>query len=268
MLRNFQKDDLQALEVRHHTWEMDLSNIQHFSDLKWVSLNHASRKNLEDLCQIKSNPIYLSITRNFDQDSVRGIKSFSKFTKLNALEIGFMDLQDTDLMHISTLEKLEFLSLPGNKEFTGTGLMFISDKAKLWHLDLQSTSIDDDGVSEIVKFTNLKDLSLAKSKNPNLTEKGLEQLEFLKNLRSLDLHDTNLDDDSFQRICNLTNLEVLWMGMTRVSDKGMKFIENLRNLTQLNIYDTQITEKGLEHIGKLPNLMYLQIEDEKKPSKT
>ena len=71
VLRNFQKDDLQALEVRHHTWEMDLSNIQHFSDLKWVSLNHASRKNLEDLCQIKSNPIYLSITRNFDQDSVR-----------------------------------------------------------------------------------------------------------------------------------------------------------------------------------------------------
>jgi hypothetical protein len=267
ILGDFQRDALQAFGVENYAYEMDLKNIQHFSDLKWVSLHRVSRKNLEDLCEIDSNLTYLLISMSEDQESVKGIKFISRFAGLKALEIGFFDLQDTDLTKLGNLERLEFITLSGNKEFKGIGLQFIHNKEKLFHLDVQSTNIDDGGVSEIVKFTNLKDLSLSHNKNQNLTRKGFEQLELLRNLQGLDLWDTNLDDDGFQKVCQLTNLVYLSIGMTKVSDKSIKFIDNLRNLKQLNVYDTAITAKSMEYISKLPNLEYFQVEDGKRPSK-
>ena len=52
ILQDFKKNDLQAIEIGSQAWEIDLKHIRHFSDLKWIRLNYASNKNLEDLYQI------------------------------------------------------------------------------------------------------------------------------------------------------------------------------------------------------------------------
>ena len=246
---------------------MDLENIHHFSDLKWISIKHPSRKNIEDIYQITSNPSYMSLSSGFDRENMRGMEFIPPFIGLKALELGYIELQDKDLSHAYSLKNLEFLTLSGNKDFTGTGLQFINDKTKMWYLDLQDANIDNSGLNEIADCGNLEVLYLSDNRNPNLTNKGFKQLELLQNLRQLDLHNTNIDDSDFIKICNLKNLEALWIGRTKVSDKGMKYIENLRNLVQLNLYGTQITNKGLENLIKLPKLEHLGIEDDKEPSK-
>ena len=91
----------------------------------------------------------------FEQDNTEVTKLNPNFTELKLIELRGFELEDLDLTYANAFGKLEFLWLPNNNKFTGVGLKFISNKTKIRDLNLENNNIDDDGISEIVKFSNL-----------------------------------------------------------------------------------------------------------------
>lgn len=92
-----------------------------------------------------------------------------------------------------------------------------------------------------------------------VTDKDVEAIGSLVELRELYLHRTNITDVSLANISKLGSLQVLHLRNTRVTDQGLEKLKALSNLQELYLIETRVTEAGVQRLRKaLPHAKILR----------
>jgi hypothetical protein len=92
-----------------------------------------------------------------------------------------------------------------------------------------------------------------------VTKAGLEQLEVLKQLRTLRLSKTQITDAELEHLIELKQLRVLFLDETNITDTGLKILKGLKQLQYLYLDGTHVTDDGLEQLKKLNKLQNLEL---------
>ena len=161
------------------------------------------------------------------------------------LELGFMDLQNEDLLVLRYMENLTELWLSGN---------YISDLSPLAGLtNLTSLAVgwSEIGLSDLTPLAGLTNLTMLNLGGNQISD--LSPLAGLTNLEQLFLHSNQISDIS--PLAGLTNLEILWLEDSEVSDLAP--LSGLVNLTELNLDRSQVTD--LSPLAELVNLQELSL---------
>ncbi|WP_298862998.1 hypothetical protein [uncultured Gimesia sp.] len=150
---------------------------------------------------------------------------------------------------------------PKSQTITHEILSQINDLKNLAELNLNDCFIEDDALDAIKGLTTLRRLDLHET---GITDKGLSHIGGLYNLTHLSLQiNHNITDEGLQIINQLQNLESVNLARTKTSDKGLKFIQNNPNINWLNISESQVSDQSAMHLNKLRQLNKLFLKDTK-----
>ncbi|MGH7169969.1 MAG: hypothetical protein ACRELG_06815 [Gemmataceae bacterium] len=156
------------------------------------------------------------------------------------------------------LTRLVELNLSGNKDLDDDDLAVLGecDRGRLiTHLDLSGTCLTSNGLRHLQDYTNLRVLSLAKTR---ITDDGLPRVINVsknRNLAKLDLSDTHtcVTPDLLFCIGNLRNLTTLKIAATGINNDGLKVIWNSQ-LIEANALDPASGSAEMRHTGSLVSL--------------
>lgn len=131
-------------------------------------------------------------------------------------------INNHDLENISSLTKLEHLSLCGCERITNEGLKHLINLISLQHLNLGLCSmIQDDGLQYLTKMESLESLSLFNC--AKITDNGLKYLIKLKSLKSLNLNRCEITDMGLlDYVIKLKSIQKLDLGnCNQITDIGL-----------------------------------------------
>ncbi len=125
-------------------------------------------------------------------------------------------------------------------------------------LGLLRTSVDDDGLAEIVqRAPSLREISIDSER---ITDRGIEQLCKLPQLVSLLLHHAPLvTDASMPAVGQLSQLRELYLQDTQLSDAGIEALLGLENVWSLQLSGTNITDAGVARLGQMKRVSILNL---------
>jgi serine/threonine protein kinase len=102
------------------------------------------------------------------------------------------------------------------------------------------------------------------SRNPSVTDVGLENLEGLTDIWELDLFRAGpgpgVGNDGVRHLRGLTSLQVVRLGLPSITDDGLQNLAGLVNLKRLDLGGTRVTDAGLEHLAGLKKLQHLSLD--------
>ncbi|MEO2032552.1 MAG: TIGR03067 domain-containing protein, partial [Planctomycetaceae bacterium] len=161
-----------------------------------------------------------------------GIAELKKCPNLRGLYLSGVPVSPEVLNAITQLGELRVFMIrdvPVSREMVNA----IVRLDKLESLNLQNAGITDDDLGQIAKLTKLKTLWLNNSKMPGksnvtkskITDKGVQSLKSLTELRFLSLSNSNVTDKGLQSLNGLTSLKMLWLGGTQITDAGLAEIK-------------------------------------------
>lgn len=144
----------------------------------------------------------------------------------------------------------------------------LGDIKTLRRLHIASSYVCDEDLKHILGKIELTDLGL--SYNSDVTEVGLEALQDVVTLQTLDLNNTSvgkldfvrrlaelqelqlsatlMNDENLAPLTELPKLEVLDLSCTSVSDKAIVVIAQIRTLREVNLMYTAVTQAGKEQL--------------------
>lgn len=123
-----------------------------------------------------------------------------------------------------------------------------------------SSSIQDDGLAQLINLVELERLNLA---NTAITDVGMEQIGKITTLQQLNLSSTKISNQGAQALRNLSELQQLNLARTAVSDEGLSTLSGLSHLMSLDLSATSITEAGLKPLAKMQAIKELRLEGTK-----
>ncbi|HKE23064.1 MAG TPA: hypothetical protein VKB88_11935 [Bryobacteraceae bacterium] len=151
------------------------------------------------------------------------LESLAGIPTIEWLDIGWAQLTDSGLDHLSSLTNLRSLTMGGNK-LTDNALQFLRQMPQIEYLDiggaqrtdsgLWSLALADAGIQAIAAVTELRELRLA---GTNITGRGLAMLKRLAKLEKLNLQGCKrLRDDAAAALAEFKQLQAL-----DVKDSGL-----------------------------------------------
>ncbi|UJS26452.1 leucine-rich repeat domain-containing protein [Thiothrix winogradskyi] len=240
---------LKTLDVSSDSGEIIYFQVENQSNLE--SLNISNNK-ITDMCFLENLPHlkHLNLggnqikdasalekskkleTLDLSDNQVVNIASISHLTELRELYIAYQcQSNDELLLPISKLEKLETLSVRGNKIYD---ISLLSNLCKLQILDLGENEISD--LSSLNTLTSLKAINLGNNK--------IYDISGIRNLIKLEiLLIVNNDVSDISALKNLTNLKTLDFAHNRVSD--ISNLEKLKNLETLRFSHNQVMDLSI-----------------------
>jgi Leucine-rich repeat (LRR) protein len=123
-----------------------------------------------------------------------------------------------------------------------------------------SLEVTKAGLEQLETLKQLRTLRLSKTQ---ITDAGLEHLVELKQLRTLFLDETNITDTGLKNLKGLKQLQYLYLNGTHVTDNGLEQLKGLNQLHNLELGNTKITDAGLEHLKGLTKLETLDLKNTK-----
>jgi hypothetical protein len=124
---------------------------------------------------------------------------------------------------------------------------------KLWIGEFFESSIDDQGLQHLGKWTNVQDLFF--NGCPNVTDAGLRHLVGLPNLEKLSLIEEGggmvISDAGLVQVGRMKRLKFLILvNFPQVTDAGLLNLHGLNNLEYIVARRTGVTEEGLKQLYK------------------
>ncbi len=233
-----------------------------FSDRPGV--NCVGEKRVKDGVLIGFNPTYDALNKNpfllkkFSPNDLtvlymsknesavsRVFSSLPHLTGLKALNVKFSDFSDADLKYLDPLSNLSYLNVSATN-VTGDGLARmkflnkltslhagsvqniptllerVAEMPKLYQLSLHADSLEDDLLKEVARCQSLKVLSIGM--NRKITDKGVQHLSKLKQLRHLDICGTSVTMQSLKTLRQLPSLKELVIPQTMISGRDLATI--------------------------------------------
>jgi hypothetical protein len=167
---------------------------------------------------------------------------------LKSLDIGNLScegsLNPTHLAEIGECIQLESLIINGHPDLLEDedSLVLLERLVHLQELDLSYSDLTDKQAAGLVKFQQLRDLTVS---NYKLTDAGLLYIGQCNQLEELYvLHDANLE-----------------LGSNPITDVGVAHLRGLKRLRRLSIPGSKITDKGVSHLSELAELRFLALDN-------
>jgi len=125
---------------------------------------------------------------------------------------------------------------------------------KVEHVGLNETQVTDPGLEYLDWLPSLKSLDLCRS---NVSDQGLAHVRTQTNLNYLNLCLTPISDAALAHLQKLTNLEHLYLSDTGVTNDGVHLLQQLSSLQAISLDGTEVNGSGLIHLAGLPSIMSL-----------
>jgi Leucine-rich repeat (LRR) protein len=124
-------------------------------------------------------------------------------------------------------------------------------------LDLNGSPVTDELLAHLKHFPRLRRLGLPGA--VFVTDRGLQHLEGLTELTSLNLNGTAVGDAGLAHLRGLTRLTWLDLTDTQVTDAGLEHVGKLTKLKTLLLLNAKVTDEGLRHLKGLTELEFLAL---------
>lgn len=184
--------------------------------------------------------------------TAEGMKSLSKVSSVEELELQCQDLILKDLAGINELKKLKKLIAYRTPVGPG-GLEAIRGLAQLQWLHLNSNDVNDGSVTALNTLVGLERLDLDSAR---FTNEGIKELR-LPNLKQLSLDGCiGITDAGLANFSGMPALESLMLGGTGVAGIDLTPLSNLPNLKEVRLLGNQFrgNEDSIRSLkAKLPN---------------
>jgi len=161
-----------------------------------------------------------------------GIEALIAAEELDNLEIQDFNITGQSGQYIRQMKKLTSLIIFRCEGFDSSGLLELKG-LKLNRLTLRGIPIDDVGMEVFRDLPTLKRLYLHEL--PSISDTGMLNLAYLKDLETLDIWDVPIGDQSLDTISKLTALKTLSLRDTHVSDAGLELLLTLPKLESVKL---------------------------------
>ncbi|KAJ6355170.1 hypothetical protein OIU77_005710, partial [Salix suchowensis] len=196
-----------------------------------------------------------------------GFERLSRLNKLESLDLGFNNLNNSILSSLKGLSSLKHLSLWGNRlngSIDTKGFERLSRLNKLESLDLGFNNLNNSILSSLKGLSSLKHLYLY----DNQLKGSIDPKDFdsLSELEELYLGGNEIQNfvtsTGFERPGSLDKLEILHLSYNRISD--LSFLKGLSSLKHLYLDNNQL--KGsmeMKEFDSMSELVELRLEENK-----
>jgi len=167
------------------------------------------------------------------------------------------DFSDEDLacMRDPDMES-QNLDLSSCSNVTGVGLKYLTP-SKIQYLDLSTSGLNSDGVTQLAKLSSLKALNLEDTK---ISSNDLTSLSELDKLTDLDIGGcAAINDKGLESLKGFDNLSTLYIDRSKITDNGLKTLGTMKSLSTLNLDRTDISDAGMQHVLSLPKIYHLRL---------
>lgn len=253
------------------TWvtDTDLRRLSRFQALTTLdlSLTHITD---QGLLELKNLPGIVDLNLCFaEYVTDEGLGAIKGWKKLRRLNLRGTKIGDMTLEHISGLTSLESLNV-SSALVTDIGLERLSSLPNLKELAIGGNELGDAGLQSLRQLPGLTSLDLSGRQGTDsnvwtisMSEKGLEALLTLKDLRELRFGCTSLGvgvegtrfatvsamsvtEAWLEQLKSLPKLERLQLqGCDRVSDNGAALLARFPMLTDIDLKGTAVTDTGV-----------------------
>jgi hypothetical protein len=193
------------------------------------------------------------------------LRTLSRISSLEALEIHDAPITDAGLVHLGKLPQLKSLALGKAQTFspvgnrltiTGEGIASLAGLPSLIEMEIHSAELTGDGLKHLAPLRHLKRLRL---KGGSFTDNDLRFLAPLKDLESLEIVATNIDGTGFRHLAGLSKLTDVCLEGRNVTDEAVPYLARLPSLKSVMIYGTRVTAAGLEEFRSAPRLSQMGL---------
>jgi internalin A len=146
---------------------------------------------------------------------------------------------DTLMVHVGRLDRLEMLDLRDNQGVTDAGLAELRRLTRLQGLWLDSTGVRGPGLVHLQGLTRLEHLSLD---DIPLADADLAQLAEITSLTSLSVRSPRITDAGLAHLARLTNLQTLLIQSPAVTNAGLAHLGALKHLKMLTLMDARVND--------------------------
>jgi Leucine-rich repeat (LRR) protein/tRNA A-37 threonylcarbamoyl transferase component Bud32 len=268
-LLSLRKLNLQATEVRDAGLEhlLRLRNLVSL-DLSGTKVSDAGLAHLQKLPRLQSvklgrtavtGPAALALRKELprcaigldERQTVQWLLSID--SKLDIVDGGpeRMIAKATDM----PAGPFQVVAVYNEHHFTDEDLPQLQVFTNLKRLSLGRSKVSDAGLVHLQPLTNLQGLGLY---GTGLTGEGFVHLKALPNLKNLDLYIVRLTAAGYAQLSTLTNLEELNLGQTNCA-AYLAFLKPLTKLRLLSLLNSDVNDASLEHLGPLTNLTSLDL---------
>ncbi len=194
-----------------------------------------------------------------------GPESLAAFGDLKHLrEVGFASdaaLTDDKFKGLPPRPNVESLDLQLCPKLTAAALAHVAKFKGLHRFDLSDNAwVTDDALAELAGMTELRQLSLARTK---VTGAGLKHLTKLTKLEKLDLEGVRVSDGGLAALAPLTGVTDLNLRHptgNELTDAGLRHLKAMTGLRVLNLGGAKkVTGSGFAELTCLPKLEILQL---------
>lgn len=174
---------------------------------------------------------------------------------------------DSGLKHLEPLKSLRQLILTGTG-ISHTGLQHLTGHSNLLALDLElCDGITDQACASLGQMKQLRSLNLKKSgfEKFSITDSGLQRLEILTELESLNLYGNKVTDTGLASLRQFKKLRELNLSLMSISDAGLRNLIPLTTLEHLELLYSEgfagptLTDGLVDSLVPLSNLRTLNL---------
>lgn len=213
-----------------------------------------SLENLRALSADADNPAYRD-GKSSPQISDDAINSLAKCHKLEYLDLSGSRLSDAGLARLaSALPSLRVLGVEYSK-VTENGLAALRKLPRLQGLAILGIPATDKVALHISALPALRELRA----EPQSSDKGVERLSGLRQLRHLSLMGPSITNDCMKYIARMESLRSLVIQDTAVTDVGVEQITGMPTIAQVTLSGDGMTTQCISTLATLPKLESLSL---------
>jgi Leucine-rich repeat (LRR) protein len=254
-------EELYFIRIATNFTDAGVAHLKNLKNLKVLELaspiGEEGVRHLADLPNLR-RVASISLTA----DSARTLASFRNLKSVDLfLTDRYAPKAVSALAALTSLEELRFTGSAVGASFSNADLAALESLGHLKRLFLPPGEIDvtDEGMASITKFRQLEYLNLGMAR---VTKRGLNQLNGLKNLRTLNVcvlpEARPAIDEIPLHLSSLTNLTTLDLRGFALQDADLASLAGMGNLEWL-VLDGSLTDGGLWHLRELSALKFLGI---------
>lgn len=171
------------------------------------------------------------------------MQEIAKLSQLQKIAFYKMENADSSIFHLSSLEKLENLTILKNCSITEVGLKHLALFNHLQYLDLGANAINDAELKCLTSLENLqKNLKYLRINLTKCTGKGLKRLKKLSRLETLELYKKDNSYDNDMSWNDLKGLLSILPNLKHIKLQHDLIEQTLQDFPHLIVLKTEITK--------------------------
>jgi len=226
--------------------EFGILNIAALPKLRAVDIRGNMKIGDGGMSALAMLPALRSLQHRSPSISDEGIRALTEAKALDNLFIQDFSITGRSGEYIRQMEKLTSLTIFRCENFDSEGVRSLKG-LKLNRLTLRGLPIDDTAMEVFRDLPTIKRLYLQELSS--VTDVGMANIAFLKDLEILDIWEVPITDKSMETIAKFTSLKTLMLKGTKVTDVGIEILLTMPKLESVTLTDnTEVTPAMIQKL--------------------